>query len=237
MFKDGGDIYCDSASKMFGVPVVKHGVNGHLRQKGKIAELACGYGGSAGALKSMGALEMGLSEEELLPLVTAWRDSNPNIVNLWWDVDRCAKETVKTRMPTETHGIKFIYESGFLFIELPSKRRIAYVKPRIGINDFGSECITYEGIGGVKKWERLQTYGPKLVENIVQGIARDILMYSMHTLAGYRIVAHVHDEVIIECPKDTDLDNICLMMAKTPPWASDLILRADGYECEFYKKD
>ena len=237
MFKDGGDIYCDSASKMFGVPVVKHGVNGHLRQKGKIAELACGYGGSAGALKSMGALEMGLSEEELLPLVTAWRDSNPNIVNLWWDVDRCAKETVKTRMPTETHGIKFIYESGFLFIELPSKRRLAYVKPRIGINDFGSECITYEGIGGVKKWERLQTYGPKLVENIVQGIARDILMYSMHTLAGYRIVAHVHDEVIIECPKDTDLDNICLMMAKTPPWASDLILRADGYECEFYKKD
>ena len=237
MFKDGGDIYCDSASKMFGVPVVKHGVNGHLRQKGKIAELACGYGGSAGALKSMGALEMGLSEEELLPLVTAWRDSNPNIVNLWWDVDRCANETVKTRMPTETHGIKFIYESGFLFIELPSKRRLAYVKPRIGINDFGSECITYEGIGGVKKWERLQTYGPKLVENIVQGIARDILMYSMHTLAGYRIVAHVHDEVIIECPKDTDLDNICLMMAKTPPWASDLILRADGYECEFYKKD
>ena len=237
MFKDGGDIYCDSASKMFGVPVVKHGVNGHLRQKGKIAELACGYGGSAGALKSMGALEMGLSEEELLPLVTAWRDSNPNIVNLWWDVDRCAKETVKTRMPTETHGIKFIYESGFLFIELPSKRRLAYVKPRIGINDFGSECITYEGIGGVKKWERLQTYGPKLVENIVQGIARDILMYSMHTLAGYRIVAHVHDEVIIECPKDTDLYNICLLMAKTPPWASDLILRADGYECEFYKKD
>ena len=360
MFKDGGDIYCDSASKMFGVPIVKHGVNGHLRKKGKIAELACiaegelvltdvglvpiekvtkqmklwdgeswvshegviykgkrevtkydgltatydhlvfvkgedkpmkfvdvikgrrellktgmqfiyddgqskdmaidvydirnagqyhrftvsgclvhncGYGGSAGALKSMGALEMGLSEEELLPLVTAWRDSNPNIVSLWWDVDRCAKETVKTRMPTETHGIKFIYESGFLFIELPSKRRLAYVKPRIGINDFGSECITYEGIGGVKKWERLQTYGPKLVENIVQGIARDILMYSMHTLAGYRIVAHVHDEVIIECPKDTDLDNICLMMAKTPPWASDLILRADGYECEFYKKD
>ncbi len=237
MFENGGDIYCDSASKMFGVPVVKHGINGELRQKGKIAELACGYGGSAGALKSMGALEMGLKEDELLPLVDAWRTSNPNIVKFWWNVDKCAKDTIKTRTPTETHGLKFFYESGFLFIELPSKRRLAYVKPRIGINDFGSECITYEGNGSVKKWERLETYGPKLVENIVQGIARDILMYSMHTLEEYRIVAHVHDEVIIECPKDTDLEHICSLMGKTPPWTSGLVLRADGYECEFYKKD
>ena len=360
MFESGGDIYCDSASKMFGVPVVKHGVNGELRQKGKIAELACiakgefvitdkglvpieyvtkdmkvwdgrnwvkhdgviykgkrkvttydglsatydhlvyvigedkpmkfadaikgkrellktamyfiyddggpmdrivdvydiknagpnhcytvqgclvhncGYGGSAGALKSMGALEMGLNEDELLPLVSAWRQANPNIVDLWWEVDRCAKETVKTRLPSETHGIKFIYKSGFLFIELPSKRRLAYVKPKIGINDFGSECITYEGTGSVKKWERLQTYGPKLVENIVQGIARDILLYSLHCLEGYRVVAHVHDEAIIECPKETNLANICSLMAKTPPWAKGLVLRADGYECDFYKKD
>lgn len=237
VFEQGKDIYCSSASQMFGVPVEKHGINGHLRQKGKIAELALGYGGSVGALKAMGALEMGLSEDELQPLVNAWRNTNPAITNLWWEVDRCVKETVKYRDPTETHGIRFSYESGFLFITLPSGRRLAYVKPRIGMNQFGSESVTYEGVGGTKKWERLESYGPKFVENITQAIARDILMYSMKTLEGYAITAHVHDELIIECPKETDLDYICKQMGKTPPWADGLVLRADGYECEFYKKD
>lgn len=236
-FEQGKDIYCSSASQMFGVPVEKHGINGHLRQKGKIAELALGYGGSVGALKAMGALEMGLSEDELQPLVNAWRNTNPAITDLWWEVDRCVKETVKYRVPTKTHGIRFSYESGFLFITLPSGRRLAYVKPRIGMNQFGSESVTYEGVGGTKKWERLESYGPKFVENITQAIARDILMYSMKTLEGYAITAHVHDELIIECPKETDLDYICKQMGKTPPWADGLVLRADGYECEFYKKD
>ena len=237
VFEQGKDIYCSSASQMFGVPVEKHGINGHLRQKGKIAELALGYGGSVGALKAMGALEMGLSEDELQPLVNAWRNTNPAITDLWWEVDRCVKETVKYRVPTKTHGIRFSYESGFLFITLPSGRRLAYVKPRIGKNQFGSESVTYEGVGGTKKWERLESYGPKFVENITQAIARDILMYSMKTLEGYAITAHVHDELIIECPKETDLDYICKQMGKTPPWADGLVLRADGYECEFYKKD
>lgn len=237
VFEQGKDIYCSSASQMFGVPVEKHGINGHLRQKGKIAELALGYGGSVGALKAMGALEMGLSEDELQPLVNAWRNTNPAITVLWWEVDRCVKETVKYRVPTKTHGIRFSYESGFLFITLPSGRRLAYVKPRIGMNQFGSESVTYEGVGGTKKWERLESYGPKFVENITQAIARDILMYSMKTLEGYAITAHVHDELIIECPKETDLDYICKQMGKTPPWADGLVLRADGYECEFYKKD
>ena len=237
VFEEGKDIYCSSASQMFGVPVEKHGVNGHLRQKGKIAELALGYGGSVGALKAMGAIEMGLTEEELQPLVTAWRNSNPFITTLWWDIDKCAKETVANRMPTETHGIKFSYESGLLFIELPSGRRLAYVKPRIGVNQFGSDAITYEGIGATKKWERLESYGPKFCENIVQAIARDILVYSMKTLRNCRIVAHVHDELIIECRKDMSLDAVCEQMGKTPEWAKGLVLRADGYECEFYKKD
>lgn len=237
VFEQGKDIYCSSASQMFGVPVEKHGINGYLRQKGKIAELALGYGGSVGALKAMGALEMGLSEDELQPLVNAWRNTNPAITDLWWEVDRCVKETVKYRVPTKTHGIRFSYESGFLFITLPSGRRLTYVKPRIGMNQFGSESVTYEGVGGTKKWERLESYGPKFVENITQAIARDILMYSMKTLEGYAITAHVHDELIIECPKETDLDYICKQMGKTPPWADGLVLRADGYECEFYKKD
>lgn len=237
MFKKGGDIYCDSASKMFNVPVVKHGINGHLRQKGKIAELACGYGGSVGALKAMGALEMGLKEEELKPLVDAWRSSNPSIVEFWWDVDRCVKQVVKTRLPSQTHGINFTYQSGFLFIELPSKRKLAYVKPKIETNEYGGESITYEGTGTVKKWERIETYGPKLVENIVQGIARDILVYSLKCLKDYRVVAHVHDEAIIECFKDTSVKDICQLMATVPSWARGLILTADGYECDFYMKD
>lgn len=237
VFRDGGDIYCASASQMFGVPVVKHGVNGHLRQKGKIAELALGYGGSVGALKAMGALEMGLQEEELKPLVDAWRDANPNITQLWWDVDEAVKETVSLKVATETHGIRFVYESGFLFICLPSGRRLAYVKPRIGENRFGGESVTYEGIGGTKKWERLESYGPKFVENIVQGLSRDILCHAMKTLRCYGIVAHVHDEIIIEADPKVSLDAICKQMGRTPPWARGLILRADGYETQFYKKD
>ena len=237
VFKKGGDIYCASASQMFGVPVEKHGINGHLRQKGKIAELALGYGGSVGALKAMGALEMGIPEEELKPLVDAWRDANPNITQLWWDVDDAAKEAVRDKVPTETHGLRFVYEKGFLFIELPSGRRLAYVKPRIGENKFGGESVTYEGVGSTKKWERLESYGPKFVENIVQALSRDILCYAMKTLRCCNIVAHVHDEIIIEADPAVSLEAICEQMGRTPPWANGLILRADGYETPFYKKD
>jgi DNA polymerase len=237
VFKNGGDIYCASASAMFNVSVEKHGVNGHLRQKGKIAELALGYGGSVGALKAMGALEMGLIEDELQPLVGSWRKSNPHIVKFWWDVDRAVKTAVKEKTTTSTNGISFSYQSGFLFIILPSGRRLAYVKPRMGENCFGGESVTYEGVGGTKKWERLESYGPKFVENIVQATSRDILMYAMQTLRCCSIVAHVHDELIIECDKRVSLDTICEQMARVPPWAKGLILRADGYECDFYKKD
>ena len=237
VFKNGGDIYCVSASAMFNVSVEKHGVNGHLRQKGKIAELALGYGGSVGALKAMGALEMGLIEDELQPLVGSWRKSNPHIVKFWWDVDRAVKTAVKEKTTTSTNGISFSYQSGFLFIILPSGRRLAYVKPRMGENCFGGESVTYEGVGGTKKWERLESYGPKFVENIVQATSRDILMYAMQTLRCCSIVAHVHDELIIECDKRVSLDTICEQMARVPPWAKGLILRADGYECDFYKKD
>ena len=237
VFRNGGDVYCASASRMFGVPVEKHGINGHLRQKGKIAELALGYGGSVGALKAMGALEMGIPEEELKPLVDAWRDANPNITELWWDVDRAVKEAVDLRTSSETHGIQFVYESGFLFICLPSGRRLAYVKPRIGENRFGGESVTYEGVGGTKKWERLESYGPKFVENIVQALSRDILCYAMKTLRCCNIVAHVHDEIIIEADPRVSLEAICEQMGRTPPWAKGLILRADGYETPFYKKD
>lgn len=237
VFTNGGDIYCASASQMFRVPVEKHGVNGHLRQKGKIAELALGYGGSVGALKSMDALEMGLSEDELQPLVDMWRSSNPNIVSFWWEVDRCVKQTVKERIPTETHGVRFSYQSGMMFITLPSGRRLSYVKPRIGENVFGGESVTYEGVGSAKKWERIESYGPKFVENIIQAVSRDILCYAMKNLKDYRICGHVHDELIIECPTDTSLSDICEMMGRTPPWAKGLPLRADGYECGFYKKD
>ena len=237
VFEGGGDIYCASASQMFHVPVEKHGVNGHLRQKGKIAELALGYGGSVGALKSMGALEMGLAEEELQPLVSAWRNSNPNITEFWWAVDRAVKECIKKRVPTETHGIRFTYQSGMLFITLFSGRRLAYVKPRIGENQFGGESVTYMGVGGTKKWERLESYGPKFVENIVQAVSRDILCYAMRTLKNCAIVATVHDEIIIEADKRMSLSAVCEQMGRTPPWAKGLLLRADGYECSFYQKD
>lgn len=237
VFKDNGDIYCASASAMFHVPVEKHGVNGHLRQKGKIAELALGYGGSVGALTAMGALDMGLTEDELQPLVDSWRASNPNIVQFWWDVDRCVKTSIKQRTATETHGIRFIYQSGMLFIALPSGRRLCYVKPKIGENRFGGESVTYEGVGTNKKWERIESYGPKFVENIVQAISRDILCYAMRTLSHCFIVGHVHDELIIETPMDADLAAICEQMGRTPAWIEGLLLRADGYETAFYKKD
>ncbi len=237
VFADNGDIYCASASAMFHVPVEKHGRNAHLRQKGKIAELALGYGGSVGALKAMGALEMGLSEEELQPLVDAWRTSNPNIVQFWWDVDNAVKTTVRQRLDTETHGIRFRYRSGMLFIVLPSGRQLCYVKPRMGINQFGGDSVTYEGVGSTKKWERIESYGPKFVENIVQAISRDILMYAMRMLSHCFIVGHVHDELIIECSMGVSLDAVCEQMGRTPPWISGLNLRADGYETMFYRKD
>lgn len=237
VFRSGGDIYCASASQMFKVPVEKHGVNGHLRQKGKIAELALGYGGSVGALKAMGALEMGLAEEELQPLVNAWRQSNPNIVRFWWDVDSAVKKVMKERKPQSAGGVRIFYQSGMLFITLPSRRNLVYVKPRIGENRFGGESVTYEGVGGTKKWERIESYGPKFVENIVQATARDILMYAMKTLRHCEIVAHVHDEVIIEADPCMSLDVLCEQMGRVPPWAEGLLLRADGYVCDFYKKD
>ena len=236
-FANGEDIYCASASKMFGVPVVKHGENGHLRQKGKISELACGFGGSVGAMKAMGADSLGLSDTELKQIVTDWREASPHITEHWWAVDRAVKKAVKEKTATKTHGLLFSYEAGFLFIRLPSGRRLAYAKPYIGKNKFGGESVTYMGINAQKKWDRLESYGPKFVENCVQGIARDLLMYSMQTLSQYFIVGHIHDEMIIECPKDTKLDEICQQMARTPDWAKGLLLRADGYECSFYKKD
>lgn len=237
VFAENGDIYCASASAMFHVPVEKHGQNAHLRQKGKIAELALGYGGSVGALKSMGALEMGLAEEELQPLVDAWRTSNPNIVQFWWDVDNAVKTTVRQRLDTETHGIRFRYRSGMLFIILPSGRQLCYVKPNMGVNKFGGDSVTYEGVGSTKKWERIESYGPKFVENIVQAVSRDILMYAIRTLSHCFIVGHVHDELIIECSMGVSLDAVCEQMGRTPPWIKGLNLRADGYETMFYKKD
>ena len=235
-FKDGKDIYCASASQMFGVPVEKHGVNSHLRQKGKIAELALGYGGSVGALKAMGALEMGLKEEELQPLVTSWRQANPQITRFWWDVDAAVKKAVMYKTSVESHGFRFYYQSGMLFIDLPSGRRLSYVKPRIGVNRFGSQSVTYEGIN-LGKWTRLETYGPKVTENLVQAVSRDILAYAMKTLRHCFIVGSVHDELIIECGPDVSLQEVCDQMGRTPPWIKGLLLRADGYQCKFYMKD
>lgn len=237
VFAEGKDIYCASASQMFGVPVEKHGINGHLRQKGKIAELALGYGGSVGALKAMGALDMGLTEEELPPLVAAWRQANPKIVQFWWAVDRAVMDAVTRKTTTKTHGIVFSARSGMLFITLPSGRQLAYVKPKIGENKFGGSCITYEGVGGTKKWERIDSYGPKFVENIVQATARDLLCYAMQTLRCCSIVMHIHDELVIEADRRMSLQAVCDQMGRTPPWAKGLQLRADGYETDFYKKD
>ena len=237
VFATHGKIYEASASQMFHVPIEEVTKGSPLRQKGKIAELALGYGGSVGALKAMGALEMGLFEEELRPLVSAWRSANPNIVRFWWDVDRAAMKAVRDRTMTETHGIHFGYQSGMLFITLPSGRRLSYVKPRIGTNQFGSDCVTYEGVGGTKKWERIESYGPKFVENIVQAISRDILSYAMQTLRHCSIVMHIHDEVVIEAGPEMSAEILCQQMSRTPPWAEGLLLIADGFDCSFYKKD
>lgn len=237
VFERGDDIYCMSASQMFGVPVEKHGINSDLRQKGKVAELACGYGGSVGALIAMGALDMGLKEDELQPLVDSWRQANPNIVLFWWDVDRAVKIAIKEHIPTQTHGLHFQVKSGILFITLPSGRKLSYIKPRIGINKFGGESVTYEGLVTGKKWDRIDSYGPKFVENIVQAISRDLLVFSMQQLGNFSIVAHVHDEVIIEADLDQPLSSVSKLMAIPPNWMPDIKLRADGYECFFYQKD
>ena len=237
VFASHGRIYEASASQMFRVPIEEITKGSPLRQKGKIAELALGYGGSVGALKAMGALDMGLTEEELQPLVTAWRTANPNITRLWWDIDRAAMKAVREKTTEQSHGIQFEYRSGFLFITLPSDRRLAYVKPRIGENRFGSESVTYEGVGATKKWERIESYGPKFVENIVQAISRDILCYAMQTFQCCDIVLHVHDEIVIEADPRTSLQVVCEQMSRTPPWAKGLVLRADGFECQFYKKE
>ena len=237
VFAEGKDIYCASASQMFGVPVEKHGINSHLRQKGKIAELALGYGGSVGALISMGALDMGLTENELQPLVDSWRASNPNITAFWWNVDNAVKTAIKMKIPTEVNGIKFLCRSGMLFIKLPSGRTLSYVKPRIGENRFGGESVTYEGIGSTKKWERIESYGPKFVENIVQAVSRDLLCFAMRNLSHCFICGHVHDELIIECSQDVDYKSICNVMSRSPDWMPDILIRGDGYETNFYKKD
>lgn len=237
VFTEGKDIYCASASQMFGVPVEKHGVNSHLRQKGKIAELALGYGVSVGALISMGALDMGLTEDELQPLVDSWRASNPNITAFWWNVDNAVKTTIKMKIPTEVNGIKFLCRSGMLFIKLPSGRTLSYVKPRIGENRFGGESVTYEGVGSTKKWERIESYGPKFVENIVQAVSRDLLCFAMRNLSYCFICGHVHDELIIECSQDVDYKSICNIMSRSPNWMPDILIRGDGYETNFYKKD
>ncbi|MCR4554408.1 MAG: DNA polymerase, partial [Succinivibrionaceae bacterium] len=237
VFRNGGDIYCASASQMFHVPVEKHGANSHLRQKGKIAELALGYGGSVGALKAMGALEMGLSEEELQPLVNMWRNSNPNIVSFWWQIDNAVKTAIQLHTTEKVGCLEFTVKNGMLFITLPSGRKLAYVQPRIGMNQFGGESVTYMGIDATKKWSRIESYGPKFVENIVQAVSRDILAYAMQTLKHCFIVGHVHDELIIECSENVSLKAVCEQMGRTPVWITGLHLRADGYECGFYKKD
>ena len=237
-FKNGEDIYCRTASRMFGVPVEKHGVNGHLRQKGKIATLACGYQGALGALKAMGGIEMGLSEDELQSIVDSWREANPNIVSLWWDIDSIVKRVVKTRTKEKYKNLVISYEKGILFIELPSKRRLAYPKAKIGTNRFGGESIVYEGIVVGNKWDKIESYGGKFVENIVQAIARDILAEAMMRLEkkGFNIVMHIHDEVVIESDSSS-IEEINEIMSIVPIWAPGLILDADGFESEFYKKD
>ena len=237
IFAQGGDIYCATASRMFHCNVVKHGENGELRQKGKQATLSCGYGGSVGALIAMGALESGMKEEELQPLVDAWREANPNIVNFWWNIDRAVKIAVKEHSSVTVKGIKIFYQSSMLFIKLPSGRQLSYVKPKMGENRFGGESVTYEGIGATKKWERIESYGPKFVENIVQAVSRDILIASMKRMRDYRICAHVHDELIIECPMETKVSEICEKMSRSPKWLPGIQLKAEGYDCSFYKKD
>ena len=237
VFANNGDIYCETATRMFGVKVEKHGEYGHLRAKGKQCELSCGYGGSTGALRNMGAIEAGMKEEELQPLVDLWRESNPRIVQLWYDIDNAAKQAILYKGTRDTHGIQFECRNGMMFIHLPSGRMLSYVRPKIGVNRFGSDSITYEGIDGTKHWSRLETFGGKLTENIIQALSRDILCFAMQTLSSTFLCAHIHDEVVIECPMDVSVESICEQMGRTPEWAKGLVLRADGYESPFYKKD
>lgn len=238
-FANEEDIYCASASKMFGVPVVKDGINGDLRDKGKIAELALGYGGASGALKQMGALEMGLNEFDLTQLTYTWRQTNKNITKMWWDVDKAAKEVVRFGKNTvrKTHGVTLTNRGGMLFIKLPSGRELAYAKPRITLGKYGTDNIFYYGTDSqTKKWDLIESYGPKLVENIVQGIARDLLCHAISLLSDRGIVMHVHDEIVIECPRETTVEEIVQIMSTVPPWAKGLNLKAEGFECEFYMK-
>lgn len=237
VFATHGRIYEASASQMFHVPIEEITKGSPLRHKGKIAELALGYGGSVGALKAMGALDMGISEDELQTLVNIWRAANPNIVRLWWDVDKAAMKAVRERTVTDTHGIQFECRSGMLFVTLPSGRHLSYVKPKIGQNRFGNDAVTYEGVGATKKWERIETYGPKLVENIVQAVSRDILCHALQTFQHCEIVMHVHDEIVIEADMRLSVEALCEQMSRVPPWAKELLLRADGFVCPFYKKD
>ena len=236
VFHEGRDIYCESASRMFHCKVVKNGENGHLRQRGKVAELALGYGGSTGALVAMGATAMGIPENELKPLVDAWRDANPKIVEYWWDIDRAAKTAIRLRIPQHVGNVHFEMRSGALFVSLPSGRQLVYVKPRLEENQFGGESITYYGSDTQKHWCRVESYGPKITENVTQAICRDLLAYAMQNLREYRIVAHIHDEVVLEVPMDTSLDTVCEIMGRTPPWLPGIELRADGFEAQFYQK-
>ena len=231
------DLYIENAEIMFGAPKGSIDKKSPMRQKSKIAVLACGYQGSVGALKAFGALEMGLNEEELKPLVDAWRAANPNIVRFWWDADKAAKDAVKQRTTTETRGIRFSYQGDMLFITLPGGRKLSYVKPRIGTNRFGSECVTYEGIGATKKWERIESSPGKWVENITQAVARDILYHALSTFRTSDVVMHIHDEIVIEADQHISLEAVCEQMSRVPPWARGLPLRADGYECDFYQKN
>ena len=239
VFKENGDIYCASASQMFGVPVEKHGANSELRQKGKVAELALGYGGGEGAMKAMGAIELGILEEEIKPIVDAWRQANPAIVKLWWDVHKCVIKAVRDGQPQTYKCLQFVYESGMLFILLPSGRCLAYVKPRIYRNEYDRDEVSYMGVDTTKKWGTIRSYGPKFVENIIQAMSRDILAEAMNRLdeAGYKIVMHVHDEAVMEAPMEAVLEKACRMMSITPSWAPGLFLNADGFECEFYQKE
>lgn len=239
VFKENGDIYCASASQMFGVPVEKHGENAHLRQKGKIAELALGYGGGEGAMKSMGAIQMGIEEEELKPIVDSWRQANPNIVKLWWDVHKCVVKAIRDRQLQEYKCLRFTVEKGILFIHLPSGRRLSYVKPTLYRNEYDRDEISYMGVDATKKWGSISSYGPKVVENVIQALSRDLLAEAMSRLmaAGYKIVMHVHDEAVVEAPMEASVEEVCRIMSITPAWAEGLILNAAGYECEFYQKD
>lgn len=240
-FREGKDLYCQTASRMFGAPVEKHGANAELRQKGKIAVLSCGYGGSVGALKAMGALRMGLDEVELKPLVDAWRDANPAVVQFWHDIEQAAITTVETRTPTQVGRIRLSYRSGCLFIALPSGRELCYPRPRLGENRFGMTSILFDGVDGTtRKWGPIETYGGKLTENLVQAAARDLLTHAMHHVdaAGHRIVMHIHDEIVVDEPADgAGVEDIVTLMTRLPCWADGLPLDADGYECSFYMKD